>query len=339
MKFGSLIVAAFAAAITAPAAQAQPVNIRVAHCLPESAMPHPAWMQWLQSMEAASNGALKIQMFANGQLGKAQDQYDMGRDGIADLSWAVPGFSPGRFPIFSATELPMIVSHSARGARVFHEWYRPFAAAEMPDIHYCMAQLAPVSHLSTVAGKRVASPSDVAGLKVRPQNVVGGRFFTSLGSTLISVSASEARQALDRGVADSITFPLRSLIDFNLHNVLRNHTDIPLVTAPSVWVMNKAKYASLPPAAKAAVDSHCTAEWAEKTMAVWNDWNEEGRQRLTANGNSFVPVSADARTAWLKAAQEFRAVWVSDVSKAAKIDAQAALDDLTAKLKAVNAAE
>ncbi len=326
-------------ALIAGSALAQPVVIRAAHYLPETAMPNPAWAQWFRSMEEASNGTLKVQLFANGQLGKAQDQYDMARDGIADLSWAVPGFNPGRFPIFSATELPMIVSHSARGARVFHEWYKPFVAREMPDVHYCMAQLAPVSHLSTLASRRVSSPDDVKGLKVRPQNVVGGRFFGQLGASIVNVSAAEARQALDRGVADSITFPLRSLIDFNLHTVLRNHTDLPLVTAPSVWVMSKAKYNSLPSQAKAAVDSHCTAEWAERTMAVWNDWNEEGRQRLTAGGNSFVPVTAEGKAAWAQSASAFRASWIDEVGKATGIDAKAALDDLTQKLRAANAAE
>ena len=50
-------------------------------------------------------------------------------------------------------------------------------------------------------------PEDIKGMKIRPANATLGEFVTMLGGTNVQASAPEAREVLERGVADAITFP------------------------------------------------------------------------------------------------------------------------------------
>ncbi|MBP6466009.1 MAG: C4-dicarboxylate ABC transporter, partial [Rubrivivax sp.] len=90
-------------------AQDKPVELKFAHWLPAT---HPLFRTgfepWAKSVEAASNGSIKVAFFPAQQLGKAADHYDMARDGIADMTWVNPGYQAGRFPLYAAGELPFL---------------------------------------------------------------------------------------------------------------------------------------------------------------------------------------------------------------------------------------
>jgi hypothetical protein len=62
----------------------------------------------------------------------------------------------------------------------------------------------------------------------------------------VQVSAPESRDALEKGVADAITFPWDSIISFGIDKVTAKfHTDFRLYAASFVWVMNKGWYDKL----------------------------------------------------------------------------------------------
>ena len=63
----------------------------------------------------------------------------------------------------------------------------------------------------------------------------------------MQASAPEARDVLERGVADAITFPWGSIVLFGIDKVTKYHMDVPLYTTTFVWVMNKDKYDAMSP--------------------------------------------------------------------------------------------
>src|SRR5690349_14835103 len=87
----------------APAsAQDKTFNLKISTWAPTSHPLQKAFEEWSASIEKASNGTLKFQIFPSEQLGKAFDHYDMARDGIADITYVSPGYQPGRFPVIDA---------------------------------------------------------------------------------------------------------------------------------------------------------------------------------------------------------------------------------------------
>ena len=85
-------------------------------------------------------------------------------------------------------------------------------------------------------------------MKIRPATSTIGQMVTSLGGTNVQASAPEARDVLERGVADAITFPWGSIVLFGIDKVVKFHMDVPLYVTPFVWVMNKDKYDACRPA-------------------------------------------------------------------------------------------
>jgi TRAP-type C4-dicarboxylate transport system substrate-binding protein len=160
---------------------------------------------------------------------------------------------------------------------------------------------------------------------------------TLLGATNVSVSAPESRDAIERGVADAITFPWLSTISFGIDKAVKFHTDARMYASGFVWVLNKPWYDKLAPGQKAAVDSHCTNEWAAKVGAAWGDDEDSGQAKIEKMpGHTIVKLTPAQLEAWKKAAEPIYTQWVQNADKAG-LNGKQVLDDLRKELAADNA--
>ena len=203
-------------------AQDKTVTLKMSSWVPPAHPLNPSLVAWAADIEKESGGTIKATLFPSEQLGKAMDHYDMARDGIADLSYVNPGYQPGRFPIIAAGELPFLISNAKGGSAALDEWYKPYAAKEMKDVHVCFAFF---NDPGTFHSKhKIVLPTDIKGDKVRPGNATMGAMVTLLGGTNVQSSAPEAREVLERGVANTIGFP------WGLHRAVRHRQgcQIPL---------------------------------------------------------------------------------------------------------------
>ncbi|MGZ5179045.1 MAG: TRAP transporter substrate-binding protein [Ramlibacter sp.] len=246
--FLSAAAAALALCGGAALAQDKPVQLKLSSWVPAQHALNPALQAWAEDIKKASKGTITSTLFPSEQLGKAFDHYDMARDGISDFSYVNPGYQPGRFPIFAASSLPFMVSNAKAGSAAIDAWYRQYAAKEMKDVHFCFAFAHDPGALH--ARKKVLLPTDIKGMKIRPATSTIGQMVTTLGGTNVQSSAPEARDMLERGVADAITFPWGSLILFGIDKVVKYHMDAPLYVTPFVWVMNNDKYNAMSTAQK-----------------------------------------------------------------------------------------
>ena len=280
MRHIALILAFLAFGLVNANAQDKAVQLKLSTWVPPAHPLNPALKAWADDIEKESGGTIKSTLFPSEQLGKAFDHYDMARDGIADFAYVNPGYQPGRFPIIAAGELPFLFANAKGGSAALDAWYRKYAPTEMKDTHFCMAF---VLDPGTWHGKRkILLPEDIKGVKVRPANATMGAFVTLLGGTNVQASAPEARDMLERGVADEITFPWGSIILFGIDKVVKYHMDMPFWTATFTWSMNQAKYDSMSPAQRSVIDSHCTTEWAEKIASPWADFEHAGHDKIAA---------------------------------------------------------
>ena len=299
-------------------AQAQtadkPVSLKLSSWVPAQHPLNPALQAWADDLKAASGGTITSTLFPSEQLGKAFDHYDMAKDGIADFSYVNPGYQPGRFPIFSALSLPFLINNAKSGSAAVDAWYRPYAAKEMKDIHFCFAFAHDPGTFHS--RKKILLPSDIKGMKIRPATATIGQMVTLLGGTNVQASAPETRDMLERGVAEAITFPWGSISLFGIDKVVKYHMDTPLYVTPFIWAMNKDKYDAMSASQKKAVDSHCTSDWAEKVSSSWADFEMNGRTKLAADPNREVyKLTPEQLTDWKQATQPLEKLWAEDVKK------------------------
>ncbi|MCV9938308.1 TRAP transporter substrate-binding protein [Boseaceae bacterium BT-24-1] len=339
MNNASKLVIAGAAAVTAFVfdssalivnAQEKPINLKVSLFVPPA---HPlvsSAKEWAESLKKASGGTITATTFPAEQLGKAFDQYDMVSNGIADVALVSPGYQPGRFPIINGAQLPFSIANATGGSAAVDDWYRKYAPREMGDTHFCMAFVHDPGTLHS--RKKIVLPGDVRGLKVRPAQQAIGELITTLGGTNIQASAPESRDALERGVADAITFPWHSIFLFGIDKVAKYTLDVPLYTTSYTWSFNKATYERASAAQKKVIDEHCNAEWSVKLSHAWTVFEEEGRQKMRkAAGHEIVELTPDQLKQWQDAAAPVRTNWANAV-RAKGLDPDAVLAELKQKL-------
>ncbi|HYF57848.1 MAG TPA: TRAP transporter substrate-binding protein [Burkholderiaceae bacterium] len=325
----SLPVALLVALGTAQA-QDKPVELRFGHWLPPThSLSKTGFEPWAKSVEAASKGSIKVMLFPAQQLGKAADHYDMARDGIADMTWVNPGYQAGRFPIFAAGELPFLVGKPGPGSAALDAWYRKYASAEMKDVKFCFAHL----HIGTFHSKKpITEPAQLRGMKIRSSNGTNAAFMSLLGATNVQVSAPEARDALEKGVADAISFPWDSIVSFGIDKAVKFHTDMRLYASDFVWLINPGWYGKLSAGQKKVIDDHCNNEWASKVGAAWGDHEDGGQAKLEkAAGHTIVKLAPAQLEQWKKAAEPLYLQWVQAADKAG-VNGKQALDDLRREL-------
>ncbi|EBA05520.1 TRAP transporter substrate-binding protein [Sagittula stellata] len=337
MKRTSVALAAILAVVGPLSAQAQEVTLRLSHWIPPTIAPATKGIDpWVASLEEASEGRIAVQVFPAQQLGKAPDHYDMAAQGIVDLAWVNPGYTAGRFPIYSATELPFMSDDNINGTKAIHEWYLANGAeTEMSDVKLCFVHShAPGAFHSKVP---VTRPEQVKGMNVRPAHATIARFISLLGGGPVQVPAPEVREALSKGTAEAVTFPWGAMYDFKLTEEVPVHLDMPFYLSAQVLVMNKNSYEGLSDENKAVIDSHCTPEWSGKVSAGWAEDDMAAKDKLKADDTqSFNTPTEEDVVAWREAAQPLIEEWKEAVS-AKGGDADAILEAYKAALKKYDA--
>jgi TRAP-type transport system periplasmic protein len=334
-RFGAapalLLTFAVTLGIAVPAlAQDKEVDLRLSLWVPPA---HPltgAAKAWADDIAKASNGTIKITIFPSEQLGKAFDHYDMARDDIADITYVNPGYQPGRFPIIAIGQMPFTFGDARKGTAALDSWYRKYAPMEMKDTHFCLAFIHDPGALHS--RKKIVLPQDLRGVKVRPAQSTIAELVTRLGGTNVQASAPEAREVLERGVADAITFPWGSLYLFGIDKVVKHHIDAPFYTTVFTFSMNKDKYESLSPAQKRVMDDHCSTDWAVKIAGPWGDFEAAGRDKMRADPtHELYKLTSDQMQAWRATVEPLKASWANAV-KQAGADPDAALAELNAAI-------
>jgi TRAP-type C4-dicarboxylate transport system substrate-binding protein len=88
-------------------AQDKPIELRFSSWVGVGHGHHTGVMApWARMIEEQSGGRLKVTIYPGGTLGKPADHFDLVKNGIADMGFAAPGYTPGRFPLITVTELP-----------------------------------------------------------------------------------------------------------------------------------------------------------------------------------------------------------------------------------------
>src|SRR5262245_54055285 len=110
-------LAAFVGLALAPnSAGSQEVTLRLHSFLPPVANPVKHFMiPWAEKVEKESKGRIKVQVYPSMQLGgKAEQLLTQVRDGVVDVVWTLPGFTPGVMPKLEIFELPFLHRSNSR---------------------------------------------------------------------------------------------------------------------------------------------------------------------------------------------------------------------------------
>jgi len=207
--------------------------------------------KWCDDAARATAGRVKCRILPK-PVAAPPGTFDAIRDGLADISYGVHGYTPGRFTLTQMTELPFGGGGTAEAASVAYQRIHDRHLAKVNE-HKGVKLLAVFNHGPGVmfnTRRPILSVADMQGLKFR----VGGGIVNDIGKALgISVTlkpAPESYELLSSGVMDGVLFPAESIESFRLDKIVRHRTDFPggLYNTSFFFAINEDTWARIPKA-------------------------------------------------------------------------------------------
>ena len=268
---------------------------------------------WAEEIEERTEGRVEVRVFPAMQLGgRPSDLYGQARDGVVDIVWTLPGYSPGRFPLTEAFELPFVCADAEATSQALHDFYLTWLRDEYQDTHPLVFHAAAPGHVHT-ADREVRTLKDLEGLKIRAPSRISAAMLEALGAVPVGMPVPEVYEALSRGVVEGALIPWTIMRPFRLHEVTQYHTEVSLSCVLFLMTMNKARYEGLPAEIRTIIDQTTGMELARRLGRLWQDDEEPGRAIALERGHAIVPLSEAERERWRTVLQPVTDDWVEKV--------------------------
>ncbi len=288
-----LFIALTLAGLLPLVAQAQNIVLR-AHDTHPSGYPTVAAIESMgKKLEAATNGRIKLQMFPGAVLGQekeAVEQTQLGAIHIARISLGVIGPIVPEVNVFN---MPFVFRNEAHMRAVVDG---PIGAELLDKVSNSPAKLVALGWMdggsrSLYTKKRVTSPADLAGVKVR---MMGNPLFVdtmnAMGGNGISMAYGEVFSALQTGVIDGAENNPPSYFTANHYTTpAKFYAQTNHLIIPEIFVMSKATWDKFSREDQALVKK-LSREAQLEQRALWDKSVAEYTVKLKAAGIEFVNV-------------------------------------------------
>ena len=320
LKRRNAVVALAALATTTLAGNAlaqQTVTLRLHQFLPSTAtIPARALAPWAKKIEAESGGRIKVQMFHTMSMGGTPPQlFDQARDGVADITWTVLGYTPGRFNKAEVFELPFTSGRAEPASRAFHEYVETFAADEFRSVKLLAAHTHGPGLFHTKSP--ITGLESLRGMKIRGGSRVINNMLTKLGATPVGMPVPAVTEALSKSVIDGTTIPWEVTPSLKIADLVKNHTSFAgstgLFTQTFAMVMNRATYDKLPADLKKVIDNNSGVETAAFFGRAMDEGDKVGLEVAQKAGNNIATLDAAETKRWQTAATAVEADWVNEM--------------------------
>jgi TRAP-type mannitol/chloroaromatic compound transport system substrate-binding protein len=292
---GALAAAGAAATVEAPYVIAQPkFQWRLHTTWPKGlATLHGAAVRFAEYVEQLTEGRLKIQVFAAGELIPALQGFDAVSQGTVEAMHAAAYYWAGKTPAcqwFGAVPFGLSAQgmnawfYEGGGIKLWEEVYAPFNVVARPCGNTGV-------QMAGWFKKKINSIQDFKGLKMRIPGL-GGKVVAKAGGTVVLLAGGDIFPALERGTIDATEWVgPEDDMKLGLHNAARYHY-YPGWHEPGTVeeaVFNKKAYDALPADIRAAVDRASEANNL-RVLADYNNKNAVGLQRLYTEFKGKVEV-------------------------------------------------
>lgn len=266
-------------------------------------------------LEQKTNGEFTLNI-SYGGLSKNRENLDGISIGAFEMAQFCAGYHADKNRVVTVLELPFLgVENLAQEVAVSAAVYaHPAATEEMAQWNAKLLMTSPMPQYNLVGtGEPRTTLSDFEGMRVRATGGLG-KAFAAAGSVPTSVTATEAYQAMESGLVDTVAFAQHAHLSFGTINQADWWTaNLNPGTVNCPVVVNIDAYESLSDAHREALDGsvqealdHYVANYGE-LLAKWDSV-------LAEKGVTKVEISADVIDAFrAKAADPIRDTWIADM--------------------------
>lgn len=293
---------------------------------------------WIKNVEEATQGRVKVRLLET-PLGKPESHYDLARNGVADVTFGVLGYTPGRFEIGAVGGMP---GAGATGKSISVALWRLYESS--PEFQKEFQDVKVLSLTSTspqqifVTKTAVKTIDDYKGLKIRVPGGLVSAACEALGVTPVNQPSGKAYELLSTGILDGIAFPKETIVQFKLVDLIRHATLLPggVGSAPIFLIMNKAKWASLSKQDQDAIMSVSGEKFAAFYGNIWDERDAKAVGEMRAAGIQIVDADPGLAKAAAERFAKVEADWIEKVKAARHADGAKILATFRAEAKKVD---
>jgi TRAP-type C4-dicarboxylate transport system substrate-binding protein len=266
--------------------------------------------------------------FTTTTLGPPPRQFDLVKDGIADLAVAAHGYNPDRFVLAPGVELPFVGSNAEATSVALWRAYEKFFAAKN--------EFAGVKVLGLYAHgpggiwtreKVIRSMDDLKGLKVRSGGGAQDEAVRLLGAVPVTSPAPTSYEILSKGVADATLFDYNGAPAFKLEKIVKNFLEVPggLYVASFYYIINEAKWAALSKADQDAIMTVSGEALAKLAGKAWDKVDSDAAAQLPGWGITVTKAEGALLEAMKAAVKPLEEKYIATVRDKRGLDGAAIL--------------
>lgn len=242
-------------------AQAQTI-IRAGHGAQSGHPTHFGLVKLAELVEERTDGAVKIEVYPDRQLGEEREMVEGLQLGTVDMVVTSTGPVDSFVPEFSVIDLPFLFESSEHAYTVFDGEIGQELLGQFDDAGIVGLAIWENGWRHLTTNIPVDEPSDLAGMKLRTmQNPVHMAAFENFGASPIPMAWGEVFTSLSQGVIDAQENPITIIYTNNLWEVQSNVTMTGHVYGPHVVLFSESVWDGLPEEAREAI----TASMPEAT--------------------------------------------------------------------------
>lgn len=289
--------------------------------------------EWfVEEFAKRTGGKHQIQVFWGGSVAKTKEIPDALAAGVGAFGDIITPYFPDQFPLNNAVGFFIPQPNSTlQVGRMMHEWHEkyPQFEAELARSNIKAVGFRPLESYGLLCTKPVKTLADLKGLRIRTYGFAYPALVKAMGATPVSISTSEAYEALERNILDCTPIGPALARGWKYDEVAKHYLEFPLgASFGHLIAMNLDAYKAMDEATRKAVD-----QIGAQYIDVYNQMLEDDRARVLASwktmGVSVTPFPASEAATLVndEGVQKVRAQWLQR-ARAAKVPA----DEIAGKL-------
>lgn len=254
--------------------------------------------EYARELSEASGGSVGVDYYGAEALGKATEQWDITREGLADLGMFCAIYTPARFPLSMFVELPFFSASAQSSNKVV----QALLAKKLINGEYKEVKL--LSFFTTApsqifSNRKLEKLESFKGMRLTGMGPVWTRTWSLLGGQAVAMGWPDIYLALERGTIDAGTTNWAASKGWKWQEVAKHPVDISVMGGFFCGVlMNNESWGKLPPAAQARWTG-LSEKYSMRFSKAYDDGDEEGKQAWRAAGReiSVFPPAEKQRLA------------------------------------------
>ena len=293
-----------------------------------------AQKDWCDLLERNTSGKMKCNILPRG-VSAPPGTLDAVKNGLADISYTVHGYTPGRFVYTQMAEFPFLGNTAEPISVAFNKIAMKYPAFDAE--HQGVKVISYFTHGPGIVfntKRPIARVEDLGGLKFRIGGGMVNEISKTLGMNVTLKPAPESYELLSGGVMDGTLFPAESTESFRIDKIIKHATFFPggLYNTSFIFMMNQARYDKLTPEEKKAVDAISGEVAARMYGRGWDKVDRRGVALMQANGVQMVKADAKFVAEVKSRTASLEQKWVQDAQAKGLKDAAKVLAEFRAEI-------